>query len=298
MGRRKGGEGGYIRIQNKSSFEIEIQVKEGRNVDDMGMDQIQGVLAAGDQLPTEGKQLFDDGGVYQYIEGDVRNRFQKDGYFFLEAHLSDGSSPESGLKLVVDHNSWSSHDPSPDNESKILMIADVDEEDNIWKIEIRVYNNYPMNSWMASMAQDIQNTRICNLGIPGTHDSITYEFSEDKGASPDSDLTSTIQDKLDHGRFLGKLNDMILRNVFKRLCQCQDKTTKEQLEAGIRYLDLRVAYHEESGEFWTCHGVFCVNMVDVLKEIKEFLSSNPKVRTTRFSLSQSLQTCLSFTPSH
>jgi hypothetical protein len=67
-------------------------------------------------------------------------------------------------------------------------------------------------------------------------------------------LTSTIQDKLDKGRLLGAMTDMILGNIFKRLCQCQDKSIKEQLELGIRYLDLRVGYHPENGKFYTCHG--------------------------------------------
>ena len=57
------------------------------------------------------------------------------------------------------------------------------------------------------------------------------------GASPDSDLTRTIE------RFcpplLGGLADAILDNVFRRLCQCQSKSILDQLRAGVRYLDLR-----------------------------------------------------------
>jgi hypothetical protein len=270
------GEGGYIRIQNKSSVDVEIKVVEGRNVDDMGMEKIQGTIAPGDQLPVKGKERFEGGAQYQYIEGDVKFRFQKDGFFHLEAHAK-GSSP-SCLKLIVDHNSWESEDKSPDTDSKVKLVADVDEEEGEWKIELRVFDNYNGNKWMEELAEDIGETPVCQVGLPGTHDSGTYAFDVDKGASPDSDLTSTIQDKLDRGRLLGKLNDFILRHVFERLCQCQDKSINEQLKLGIRYLDLRIVYHAESHTFWTCHGVYCVDMQDILNEINDFLTENSKVR--------------------
>lgn len=111
----------------------------------------------------------------------------------------------------------------------------------------------------------------------GTHDSGTYCFDKEKGASPDSDLTTTIQDKMP-GRLLRAVSDVILSQVFGRLCQCQDKNFEEQLNSGVRYLDLRVAFHEESGGFFTCHGVYCADMTDVMKQIKDFMDANPKVR--------------------
>jgi hypothetical protein len=45
---------------------------------------------------------------------------------------------------------------------------------------------------------------------------------------------------------------------------------------GIRYFDLRIAYHEESKSYYTCHGVYCVNMKDALQEIGDFLKRNKK----------------------
>jgi hypothetical protein len=272
------GEGGYIRVQNKSTYDVTVKVTEGRRVDDRGMKEIQGPIAVGGQLPVTGKSKF--GSMYQYIEGDVRFRVQKDGFFGLEVHV-EGSSP-SGLKLMVDHNSWWSEDKSPDKDSFVKLVADVDEEDGESKIEIRIFNNYKGNSWMSELYEHIENTPLCLVGLPGTHDSGTYTFNTEMGASPDSDLTSTIQDKLDHGILLGKVNDFILRNVFERLCRCQDKSIKEQLEAGIRYLDLRVAFHEESGTYWTCHGVYCVDMKVVIDQVNEFLTTNPKVCTAQW----------------
>jgi hypothetical protein len=268
------GEGGYIRIQNKSTFDATVSIVKGRNVDDRGLNDIVGPIASGGQLPIKGKTKFGEG-IYQYIEGDVRNRFQKDGHFRLEVHV-EGSAP-STLELKVDRNTWWSEDRTPDTESVVLAVADVDHEDGEFKIEIRIYNNFRGNKWMSELAKDIEDTPLCFVGLPGTHDSGTYTFDKDKGASPDSDLTTTIQEKLDKGRLLGKLTDFILKTVFERLCRCQDKTIKQQLEAGVRYLDLRVARHKESGSYWTCHGVFCADMKVVMKDINDFLNENPKV---------------------
>jgi hypothetical protein len=167
-------------------------------------------------------------------------------------------------------------DTSPDKDSPVNLIADVMEDDGMWKIELRIYDNYNTKRWMAELADSIKDMPLTQVGIPGTHDSGTYCFDKEKGASPDSDLTKTIQDKLP-GRVLGAVSDIILDQVFGRLCQCQDKNFTEQLNSGIRYLDLRIAYHEESGEFFTCHGVYCANMTEVMKQIKDFLNANKKV---------------------
>jgi len=276
------GEGAYIRIQNKSSTPVKMMVVEGRKVDEAGMDSLQGVVQPGQQLPPagEGETPFGPGnkGSYRYIEGDVRFFFQGDGYFHLEAHPVEdggGGSP-SGLKLCVDHNSWWSEDKSPDADSPVKLVADVDddvEKKKQARIEIRVFDNYDGKRWMSQMEDSISSAPLCRVKLPGTHDSGTYRFDKDMGASPDSDLTTSVQKVVG---VVDALSDFVLGNIFARLCQCQNASVAEQLAAGIRYLDLRVAYHADSGTFWTCHGVYCVNVKEVLKEIDDFLSANSK----------------------
>lgn len=268
------GEEGYIRIQNKSPHIVTIKVVKGRSVEDAGLSNIEGTIAPGGQLPVEGVEKY--GGRYGVIAGKVRLRIQKEGFFQLEAHV-EGSSPSSTLFLKVNHDKWWSEDTTPDLDSQVCMVADVDEIDRTSKIEIRLFDNIATKSWMAELSESVRNVPLCKVKLPGTHDSATYRFDKEKGASPDSDLTSTIEEKLDRGRLLGQLSDFIIKNIFERLCKCQDKTIRQQLELGIRYLDLRVVCHKESGTFWTCHGVYCVDIKDVLKEINDFLTENPKV---------------------
>lgn len=269
------GKGAYIRIQNKSTFDVEVELGNTRSVDDVGMEDIQGSLPSGAQFPLEGgEDKFGDGNRYQYIEGDNRFFFQKDGYFEFVVNV-EGSSPSS-LYLKVDHDEWWAEDKSPDADSFVKVVSDVDEEEDQFKIEIRIYNNYHGAGWMGELEKHIAETPLCRVGLPGTHDSGTYKFDKEMGASPDNDLTSTIQEKLGQGMILGTVTDLILGTIFTRLCQCQDKSTREQLNVGIRYLDIRVAFHEESGKYFTCHGVYCVDMAEVMQEISDFLTENPK----------------------
>ena len=170
---------------------------EGRNVDDMGLDKIVGTLPPGKQLPTQGTERF-GGGIYQYIEGDVKNRFQKGGYFSLEAHPADGS-PSSKLSLLVDHDSWEAKDTSHDKESSVKLVADVHESDkDEFKIELRIYDNYNPSKWMEEYGakHGLGEKPLSCVGLPGTHDSGTYKFCKEKGASPESGLTQVRPNQL------------------------------------------------------------------------------------------------------
>jgi hypothetical protein len=268
------GEGAYIRIKNKSSHTVSIQIIQGAKVDETGMAQIQGQLKPNRQLPTEGEAAFGDERRYQYIEGDVRFIFQGDGYFHIEAHPTDGGA-KSGLKLLVNANEWWSEDPSPDKESPVLLVADVDNSADATRIEIRVFDNYAGNKWMEQLEGSIAEVPLNCVALPGTHDSGTYNFNEELGASPDNSLTSTI-DSIIGG--IDCVANVVLKNIFTRLCQCQTLTFLRQLQEGIRYFDMRVAPHAESGTFHTVHGVYCVEMSDILDQFKRFLNNNKKVR--------------------
>lgn len=277
MGR--GGQGAYIRIQNKSTQIVTVKLIEGRNIEDAGLDKLEGVLKPHQQLPAQGKALKSGHGTYQFIEGEVRNRMQKDGFFSLEAHPKNGK-PCSKLQLVVDHDSWECKDTSPDRESSVLLVADIgkdEDDDDDFKIELRIFDNFNPCKWMEEYGEKhgLGEKPLCHIGLPGTHDSGTYRFDKDKGASPDSGLTQ-IESILDRGRLLGKMNDWILEQIFERMCRCQTLSIRQQLEQGIRYIDMRVAFHADSGTFMTCHGVFCVDVKEILQDINGFLNENPK----------------------
>lgn len=105
---------------------------------------------------------------------------------------------------------------------------------------IQKEDSLALTSWMGSLPAA---TPISMLNIPGTHDS-----GADRGCP-------------------GPL--------FDRYAKCQDMSIHEQLEAGIRYLDIRC--RRKGAAFQIYHGQCnqAKSFGDVLAECQEFLLSNP-----------------------
>ncbi|GAX29164.1 hypothetical protein FisN_7Hh235 [Fistulifera solaris] len=272
------GKGAYVRIQNRSTRSVTMVVEGKARIEDQGMPQLHGTLAAGKQLPAEpAHKVY--GGNYTYIEGEAERRVQKDGQLTLVAQHEQG---DDKMQLLCDAEKWWARSVAEDEAKPALAIsADVGvEEDGNYRIDIKIHDYIPPADWMKVLGNVIADKPLCQVALPGTHDSGTYQFNEELGASPDSDLTSGIQDKLEVGRGLfrkltEKINDAVLGVVFERLCKCQELTISQQLNEGIRYLDLRIASHGED-QFYTCHGVYCVNIDTVLDEVAKFLGNHPK----------------------
>lgn len=260
-----------IRIQNRSSFALELSITETTRVKNDGLASIQGTIPRNGCLPQEG---------YSTIEGEPRLRVHKDGKLNLLARRKDEEGGwTASVQLYVDHGKWWSRCDTPTDiyghEGVVLSTDVIDGE----RIEIRIFDAIPTATWMSYTADTIQDTPLCRVVMPGTHDSATYAFRKDLGASSDSDLTQKIQDRLEVGKGVirkigSKISDGVLKIVFERMCKCQELTIQQQLEAGIRYLDLRIT--EGKGEFYTCHGVYCVHMGEVLDEVTAFLAKHPK----------------------
>lgn len=271
------GKGAYVRIQNRSTRQVTMVIEGKTRIGDQGMPSLQGTLGVAKQLPAE-KLHNVYGGNYTYIEGDATRRIHKDGHLTLVAQHEQG---DDKIQLVCDHEKWWARDCPDEKTPAVAISADVGEEaDGKCRIDIKIHDYIPPHQWMNVMGKEIEGKPLCQVALPGTHDSATYQFNKDLGASPDSNLTSGIQDKLEIGRGLirkvgEKINDAVLTAVFKRLCKCQDLTIAQQLKEGIRYLDLRVASYGED-QFYTCHGVYCVDVETVLDEIKQFLDGHPK----------------------
>jgi hypothetical protein len=51
---------------------------------------------------------------------------------------------------------------------------------------------------------------------------------------------------------------------------------KDQLEHGIRYLDLRLCGRPGSPDVYVAHGLYGHRITDILKEVSDFLDDNPK----------------------
>jgi hypothetical protein len=94
-------------------------------------------------------------------------------------------------------------------------------------------------NWMRLIGEE---RFISFITIPGTHDTMTYNLKYP--------------------------NDWT---------QCQSISLTEQLERGIRFIDIRLRYDDSNGLLKACHGIFdCEDYFpDIVQMCKNFLSENP-----------------------
>eukprot|EP00667_Euglena_gracilis_P007958 EG_transcript_8050 len=114
--------------------------------------------------------------------------------------------------------------------------------------------------WMAQCRESLQSRRLIDLAMPGSHDSATYGLDMQKEFIPCyKGLPKGLQ------KFVKR--DAVDWSRAQRGCLA------DQLQAGCRYFDLRIAVDPATGQFWTCHGLFSNPFPDVLKEIADFLQT-------------------------
>ena len=104
-------------------------------------------------------------------------------------------------------------------------------------------------NWMSYF----QNKSIHELVIPGSHDSLAYDF-----------------------KILGPNESGMPRiaNLFIKLwAKCQSKTIYEQLLMGIRYFDIRITKY--NGEYYTIHSLIAIPVNQILHDILLFIDTFP-----------------------
>lgn len=113
-----------------------------------------------------------------------------------------------------------------------------------------------LSSWMSRLPDD---RSLSEIAMPGTHDSATYVIGVKE--------------------WMQKINAYIpgitgLRAI--AFVQTQTLSIREQLDHGVRFLDLRVN-STESGDFMMYHGGVClhIGLSAVLDQVEAFLKVNP-----------------------
>ncbi|KAB1253586.1 PI-PLC X domain-containing protein 1 [Camelus dromedarius] len=124
--------------------------------------------------------------------------------------------------------------------------------------------------WMSALCPRLWDVPLHHLSIPGSHDTMTYCLDK---KSPISHNESRLL------QFLGKTLPCVTLPVVLKWSITQVLTVTEQLDAGVRYLDLRVAHMEEGSErnLHFVHMVYTTALVeDTLTEISEWLEKHPR----------------------
>ncbi len=114
-----------------------------------------------------------------------------------------------------------------------------------------------LSSWMEDIYTDNSEVRLNEIVIPGTHDSATYGISSSSDFAPGAD-------EWYYDLASGVVADWAIT---------QNRDIYTQLKEGIRYLDLRVAYHD--GEFVIVHTMVSVGLQEVLNQVKQFSDEHP-----------------------
>jgi hypothetical protein len=73
-----------------------------------------------------------------------------------------------------------------------------------------------------------------------------------------------------------KILQVLSKPIVKNYSICQNKSILEQLNDGIRYIDLRIVKHEKEELGSICHGLHGDYVISMLNQILEFISENKK----------------------
>ncbi|XP_041055931.1 PI-PLC X domain-containing protein 1-like isoform X3 [Carcharodon carcharias] len=93
------------------------------------------------------------------------------------------------------------------------------------------------------------------------------------------DLNSPIKPSDKVLNYLDRVIPCITRPEIYKWCRTQESSITEQLEAGIRFFDLRVAHkpNDTSDHLYFVHGIFTtVTVLEALKEFRLWLETHPK----------------------
>ncbi|KAJ8350860.1 hypothetical protein SKAU_G00259900 [Synaphobranchus kaupii] len=130
----------------------------------------------------------------------------------------------------------------------------------------------PTDNWMSHLPGALWDVPLCNLAIPGSHNTVTYCLDRNDRSPVDPKQPDLL-------RKLDKYMKPLIRPFVYKWSITQEYDVKEQLDAGVRYFDLRIARrpNDRSSDLYFYHGVFTTVTVEtVLKEIREWLDSHPR----------------------
>ncbi|KOC59583.1 PI-PLC X domain-containing protein 3 [Habropoda laboriosa] len=125
--------------------------------------------------------------------------------------------------------------------------------------------NKELEYWMTQLPESLKNVPIIHLAIPGSHDTMTYTIKRHSDVGPDEPR---------YIRVLGRYCSFVSKPIIFNWSITQDENIVDQLDNGIRYLDLRVATKPTDGYIYFVHGLYGSKIYQPLQEIAEWLSSH------------------------
>ncbi len=126
-------------------------------------------------------------------------------------------------------------------------------------------------TWMADMMQQIGHVPLCRIALPGTHDSGTYGMTTQSALDPYNEgARARVVESLDG---VAQQRGTSARPLMLLWSQAQDLSISDQLQAGIRYLDLRVSLVDST--YVLGHVLVCGTLDDALQQVLMFTQQHP-----------------------
>lgn len=124
----------------------------------------------------------------------------------------------------------------------------------------------PATSWLYANRGTLGNKRLNQIVLPGTHDAGTYNLDGTWHRGINDAFAPDTDDKKRGLSFLGPGYD--------KWAKAQERTIYQQLNDGIRYIDVRVCV-DKSDQLKTCHGLYGVSLATVINDAVKFSNENP-----------------------
>ena len=148
------------------------------------------------------------------------------------------------------------------NGTGALSLAEVE----VYEKEYETYEGTSADDkkqWMSKYWPELNDKKLNEICLPGTHNSGTYYLEQ--AIAPGTEQKTKDLFNLDLGG---------LRQYMLAMSVCQEKSIREQLTNGIRYLDFRI--ENIQGVFYITHGLKGNKLSVMLEDIGAFLNENPK----------------------
>ncbi|KAJ2977481.1 hypothetical protein NUW58_g7798 [Xylaria curta] len=245
-----------LTLRNLTATPLELKVVErfeGQPASDAGVDDVKKLAA---NLTSKITDIFNSSSeavsLNVEIKGEARDR--RDVSIALEAfetRVTDIRAPDPGrevLRLTFESQShrYQVDVPSPSQRSTVMRkLDDGPNEYTVVYVQaggyLVIFSSAQLARWMREIRDEYPLTA---LSIPGTHNSPTYHLA--------------------------------LPSV-----RCQAVDIREQLENGVRFLDIRVNVSQEDSDLTLVHSAFPISLTgnkyfkDLVDTVYSFLDANP-----------------------
>jgi hypothetical protein len=134
-----------------------------------------------------------------------------------------------------------------------LKVRNMDKQ----SVQITETENDTYRNWMQLFFQDRPYTKLNTVAVPGTHDSATHKINRRSKIAPGE------------SKFY-----LFAKKLVANFSKTQSDSIYQQLNGGIRRLDLRIDY--DGKDMVIVHGMISCPLAEVLNDLQRWASENPK----------------------